>query len=191
MFVGYFFKETIILSGILYFFTGLPKWHKVRYLVATGVIAFIMKVGITLVVDGKISLVTNQFIGGHSANALKNTQVFINLKELTTPTLNHFIFTNGGTLIISLLLPMRTQMERGTKAVIVIFSLAALMAGAVNEYRIMLDILPISILAVREYLLNPQPNIAPAQIPDKKPPSKNEQKDRAAHSQNSASGGKK
>jgi hypothetical protein len=161
MIVGYSFKETIILSGVLFFFTDLTKSYKVRYLAATAAIAFLMKVGITLAVDGKISIVTNQFISGTSENISKNIQFLINLKDLATPTLNHFIFTNGGTFLISLCLPMRTQIEKGTKAVIGIFALAALLAGALNEFRIMLDILPISILAIREYLMNSTTAVVP------------------------------
>jgi hypothetical protein len=182
MFVGYFFKETIILSGVLFLFTDLTKSNKVRYLAATAAIAFVMKVGITLAIDGKISLVTNQFISGTQRSLFKDSTFFLNIKELTTPSLNHFIFVNGGTFIISLLLPMRTRSERGTKAVIGIFSLAALLAGALDEFRIMLDILPISILAIREYLVNSGGNAVPTRISDKRSLSKNERLGKTADS---------
>jgi hypothetical protein len=182
MVVGYAFKETIILSGILFFFTDLTKWNKVRYLAATAAIAFFMKIGITLAIDGKISLVTNQFISGTQKNPFKDSTFFLNIKELTTPSLNHFIFVNGGTFIISLLLPIRTKIERGTKAVIGIFSLAALLAGALNEFRIMLDILPISILAIREYFVISSGNVVPTQISDKRSPSKKERLGKTATS---------
>ncbi|HTQ52591.1 MAG TPA: hypothetical protein VMJ12_17925 [Candidatus Acidoferrales bacterium] len=182
MFVGYFFKETIILSGVLFFFTDLTTGNKVRYLAATAAIGLAMKVGITLAIDGKISLLTNQFVSGTQKNLFKDSTFFLNLKELATPSLNHFIFVNGGTFIISLLLPMRTRIERGTKAVIGIFFLAALLAGALDEFRIMLDILPISILAIREYLLNPGGVVIPAQIPDKRSSSKIERMDKTADS---------
>jgi hypothetical protein len=152
MFVGYFFKETIIVSGVLYFFTDLSKGRKIQYLIATAAIALILKVGITLGVDGKISLVTNQFISGNQGHLFKDSTFFINIMDLITPNLNHFIFVNGGTFIVSLLLPMRTQIERGTKAVLGVFFLAALLAGALKEFRIMLDIMPISIFAIRDYL---------------------------------------
>lgn len=191
MLVGYCFKETIILSGVLFFFTDLTKWSKVRYLAATAAIALVMKVGITLAIDGKISLVTNQFISGNQKNLFRDSTFFLNIKELTTPSLNHFIFVNGGTFIISLLLPMRTKIEKGTKAVIGIFSLAALLAGALNEFRIMLDILPISILAIREYLVSSTGNVLPAQVSDKRPPSKNERAGKTADSQKIATNNKK
>ncbi len=155
MIIGYLFKETIMLSGVLYLFSDLPKWHKVRYLVATVAIATVMKASITLGVDGKISFVTNQFISGTQANAFIDSTFLHNVKELTTPTMNHFLFVNGGTFILSLLLPMRTRIEKGTKAMLGLFSVASMLAGALNEFRIMLDILPISILAVREYLQVP------------------------------------
>lgn len=174
MFVGYFFKETIIISGVLYFFTDLSKWRKIQYLIATAAIAFILKVGITLGIDGKISLVTNQFISGNQGHLFKDSTFFINIVELMTPNLNHFIFVNGGTFIISLLLPMRTQVEKGTKLVLGAFFLASLLAGALKEFRIMLDILPISILAIRDYLqqLNGPPvsvQATPAKPPQKLP----------------------
>ena len=191
MIVGYFFKETIILSGVLFFFTDLTKGSKIRYLAATAAIALLLKIGITLAVDGRISLVTNQFVSGTQKNVFEDSTLFNNIKELTTPSLNHFIFVNGGTFVLSLLLPMRTRIERGTKAVLCLFSLASLLAGALNEFRIMLDILPISVLAIREYLVNPQGNIVPAQIPDKKLPSKNEQKESAVDSQKLPSNKKK
>ena len=189
MIIGYLFKETIILSGILYFFTELPKWHKVRYLAATAIIAFVMKVAITLGVDGKISLVTSQFI----ANPQDKTTLtfYSNIKELIKPSLNHFIFVNGGTYIISLFLPMRTRIEKGTKAVIGIFSLAAFLAGGLREFRIMLDILPISVLAIREYLVNPSGNVIPAQIPDKQSVSQNARVGKTAGTHKSATDNKK
>ncbi len=179
LFVGYFFKETIILSGVLFFFTDLTKAYKIRYLAATAAIAFFMKAGITLAVDGKISLVTNEFFGGTHTN-FKDSTFYYNLKELATPTLNHFIFANGGTFVVSLFLPMRTQIEKGTKAVIGVFFAAALLAGAFNEYRIMIDILPISILAIREYLMNSTTAVVPVQAHGKQSPPKSERMAKAA-----------
>jgi hypothetical protein len=191
MALGYVFKETIILSAVLFFFTDLTKGNKVRYLAATTVIALLMKIGITLAIDGKISLVTNQFISGTQKSLFQDSTFFLNIKELTTPSLNHFIFVNGGTFIISLLLPMRTQVEKGTKAVIGIFSLAALLAGALNEFRIMLDILPISILAIREYLLNSRGDVLPTQVSAKLSPTKNERMGKAANSSKNAANNRK
>lgn len=190
MIVGYLFKETIVLSGVLFFFADLSKWHKIRYLAATAAVAFFMKIGLTLAIDGKISLVTNQFISGTQKNLFQNSQFFINLRDLATPNLDHFIFVNGGTFIISLLLPMRTPIEKGTKAVIGLFSLAALLAGALNEFRIMLDILPISILAIREYLMNSGGNAVPIQIPSDRSQSKNQPLAKSADSRKIARGKK-
>jgi hypothetical protein len=163
MFIGYPFKETIILSGVLYFFTDLSKREKLQYVIGTAAAALLMKVAITLAVDGKISLMTNQFIGGAQPNLIKDSTFLYNIGELATPALNHFLFVNGGTFILSLLLPMRTRVQKGTKAIIGIFSLASMLAGALNEFRIMLDVLPISIFAVREYLQTPYYPVSTAQ----------------------------
>jgi hypothetical protein len=190
LFVGYFFKETIILSGVLFFFTDLTKAYKIRYLAATAAIALFMKTGITLAVDGKVSIVTNEFFGGPHKN-FKDSTLYYNLKELATPTINHFIFANGGTFVISIFLPMRTKIEKGTKAVISVFFVAALLAGAFNEYRIMLDILPISILAIREYLVNPGNAAVPVQIPDQRSPSKTERAGKNVDSRKIAANDKK
>lgn len=154
MFIGTFFKETVILTGVLFFFTDLTKGQKIRYLAAAAAIAVFTKIGLTLAVDGKISFFTNQFTSGQHKGFLENSTIFKNVKELITPNLNHFIFVNGGTFIVSLLLPMRTKVQKGTKAVLGIFSLAVLLGGVIHEFRIMLDILPISVLAIREYLVS-------------------------------------
>ncbi len=86
---------------------------------------------------------------------------------------------------------MKTQVEKGTKAVIGIFALAALLAGALNEFRIMLDILPISILAIREYLVNPRNAVVSDQIPDKRSPSKIERAGKTIDSRKIAANDKK
>lgn len=158
MALGYLFKETIIVSGAVYLFADVPKWRKIQYFVATGIIAVIMKVAITLGVDGKISLFTNQVIAGSQGNWFTDSQFLINVRELADlKSLNHFIFVNGGTFMLSLFLPARTRIEKGTKALILAFAAVSLGAGALKEFRIMLDILPVSILALREYLVNPKP----------------------------------
>jgi len=161
MIVGYPFKETIMLCGVLYFFAEVPRWKRLRYLAATVAIALAMKAAITLGIDGRVSFVTNQFVSGSQGHLFADSTLLSNIRELATPSVNHFIFVNGGTLILSLLLPMRTRIEKGTKAILGLFAVASMLAGAINEFRIILDILPISILALREYLQGPSAAAAP------------------------------
>jgi hypothetical protein len=165
MVVSYPFKETVVISGVLYFFTELTKWQKLQYLVSVAAVALVMKIAITIGVDGKLSLVSNQFFSGGQPNLIKDSTFLYNVKELATPTLNHFIFVNGGTFILSLLLPMRTRIEKGTKAILCLFSAASVLAGALNEFRIMLDVLPISIVALREYIQSPARPAVPVAQP--------------------------
>ena len=152
MFIGYLFKETIVLSGVLYFFTNLPKRHKVTYLVSTVGIALLMKIAITLGVEGRVSLLTNQFTSGGQHGLFMDSTFVANLKQLVTPSLNHLVFVNGGTLVLALLLPMRNRIEQGTKTTIALFFLSSMLAGSLAEYRIFLDIVPISLLALKDYL---------------------------------------
>jgi hypothetical protein len=83
-----------------------------------------------------------------------------NIKELFTPDWNHFIFVNAGTFIAAMFLPMRTKIELGTKVILLLFFCGQMFAGALHEYRIMLESLPISILYLRQSLWNSKPRIS-------------------------------
>ena len=75
-----------------------------------------------------------------------------NIREIFSLRWNHFIFVNAGTFVITLFLPMRTKVQMGTKAILLLFFLGQMLAGSLSEFRIMLEVLPVSILYLKQTL---------------------------------------
>src|SRR5208282_6725512 len=91
--------------------------------------------------------------------------------NIFTPTVNHFIFVNAGTFLVALFLPMRTKIQRGTKAIILLFFAGELLSGSLNEFRIMLEVLPVSILYLKQTLDDWKQRVPATQgVENKSPP---------------------
>jgi hypothetical protein len=120
-----------------------------------------LKIGVTLLVDGKIEILTQDLTRGDSSGKLMTLAT--NIKELFTPDWNHFIFVNAGTFVAAMFLPMRTRLELGTKVVLLLFFCGQMLAGALHEYRIMLESLPVSILYLRQSLWDSKTKVLQAE----------------------------
>lgn len=147
---GTFFKETVAVTALLFFFTDLSWGKRVAYFMAAFFSTLFLKIAITLAVDGKIEILTQDLTRGNPSGKLM-TLVY-NIKDLFNPQWNHFVFVNAGTFIVALLLPMRTKIEMGTKAILLLFFCGQMLAGSLNEFRIMLEVLPVSILYLKQTL---------------------------------------
>jgi hypothetical protein len=152
---GTIFKETSAVTAVLYFFTDMPIWRRVKYFVGAIVLVFLLKIISMELYYGKIILVTQDI---HAAGPIDELGWFYsltawaNFKALCTLTWNHFIWTNAGTCIIALFLPMRSLNEIGTKALILVFLLCQFFAGSVREFRDFLEVLPLTMIYLFNYI---------------------------------------
>jgi hypothetical protein len=167
IFIGYAFKETVLVTAVLFFFTDLSWRKRIIYFVIACVSTTILKFGITLLIDGKIEILTQDLTHGSG----KLETLTGNLKELFTPDWNHFIFVNAGTFVVAMFLPMRTKVEWGTKVMLLVYFCGEMLAGALHEYRIMLEAVPVSVLYLRQSLWDPKSKTpVPPQIEAKEKP---------------------
>jgi len=146
---GCFFKETVLVCALLVLFATHWKWGK-RVLIFAGLVA--------VYVLGKKWLL-NQLhfqVAAFSMNNATNwaglfrrALLIENFKALLSPTLNHAIFVNAGTLAAVLALGWRRRFLP-YMAVIVVYLGGQLMYGGLNEFRIFIQILPLSLILLSE-----------------------------------------
>lgn len=147
---GTLFKETTAVTAVLFFFTDLSWKKRITYFLAAFFSTLLLKIAVTSAIDGRIEILTQDLTQGNSSGKLMT--LWSNLQELLGPKWNHFIFVNAGTFVIAMFLPMRTKIEMGTKAVLLVFFCGQLLAGSLSEFRIMLEVLPVSILYLKQTL---------------------------------------
>jgi hypothetical protein len=155
--IGHFFKETVAVTAALYFFTDMNWRKKITYFVIALVLTLLVKMAITEIVEGRIIIITQVRAGETQGFFSYLKHNFLSYFEANAEFIfslqwNHFIFVNAGTFIVALCLPVRTKIEMGTKAVLLLFFCGQMLAGAINEFRIMLEVLPVSILYLRQVL---------------------------------------
>jgi hypothetical protein len=155
--IGQFFKETVAVTAVLYFFTDLNWQKKIRYFALAFVLTIIVRLTITKLIEGHVVVITEVRQGEtHGFFSYLRHNFFeyfvVNVKFLLSLQWNQFVFVNAGVFVVSLFLPIRTKIEMGTKAVLLLFFCGQMVAGCVNEFRLMLEVLPISILYLRQTL---------------------------------------
>jgi hypothetical protein len=155
--VGHFFKETIAVTAVLYFFTDLNWRKRITYFALAVILTLLVKIVITEIVEGRIIIITQVRSGethGFFSYLENNFGVYFlsNVKFLFSLQWNQFIFVNAGVFVISLFLPAKTKIEMGTKAVLLVFFCGQMLAGCINEFRLMLEVLPVSVLYLRQTL---------------------------------------
>jgi tetratricopeptide (TPR) repeat protein len=146
---GCFFKETVLVCALLVLFAGHWKWGK-RLLTFAGLVA--------VYVLGKkvlLSLLHLDAAGLSMGNApnlaelLRHTYLNYNFKVLLSPTINHVIFANAGTLVAVLVLGWRKRFLP-YMALILVFLGGQLLYGGLNEFRIFMEVLPLSLILLSE-----------------------------------------
>jgi len=140
IFIGCPFKETTAVIAILYFFTDLPLKKRFIYFGVAAVLTFFQKMFIMEMLYHIPTIHTQDYT------------LMANIKEFFSLKWNHFIFVNAGTLMVAVFLPARTRVQWGTKALIVVFWGCQALAGSFNEFRIMLETLPIALIYLADYL---------------------------------------
>ncbi len=147
--VGGFFKETVVVCALLPLFARHWPWWK-RCL-AGGLIVAVYVLGKSIMLK-HLHLPAAAFSMGNAkslAGLLKPTILIANLKELVSPTLNHPIFANAGTMVAVLALGWRRRFLP-YMALLVAFLAAQLMYGGFNEFRIFMQILPLAMILLCE-----------------------------------------
>jgi len=144
--LGTAFKETVAVTAFLFFFTKLNWKQKAGFFGAAFVACLLLKLWITHAVMGHAQVFTADV--SHGPPLLEGLKLL--LIKLFTPHLNHFIWVNGGTFVVAMLLPMRTLVDKGTKFVLALFfagmTLACYWANTYYEVRQFLDVLPVSVI---------------------------------------------
>jgi hypothetical protein len=139
--LGTAFKETVAVLAVLFFFSNLAWRKRGMFFSVVFICCLLLKLDIATAILGHPVIFTADSAGHVS------TTVF---KDLFTPHLNHFIWVNGGTFILALFLPIHSLLDKGSKAVLLLFLagmfLACLLADTIFEFRQFLDVLPISVL---------------------------------------------
>ena len=146
---GCFFKETVLVCALLVLFARHWKWGK-RVLTFAGIVA--------VYVLGKKILLSHLYLDvaalsmGNATNLLDlfRLPLFIkNVRLLFSPTLNHFIFLNAGTLATVLVLCWRRRFLP-YMVVILVFFMGQFMYGGFKEFRIFMQVLPLSLILLSE-----------------------------------------
>lgn len=147
--VGCFFKETVLVCALLTLFAGPWKWWK-RILVFGGLAA-------VYVLGKKILLAQLQLKGAalsmndaKSLAGLLDPKIFLgNLRLLFSPFAFYVILANAGTMAAVLAGGWRRRFLP-YMTVILAFLAGQIMYGAINEFRIFMQILPLSLILLIE-----------------------------------------
>jgi hypothetical protein len=139
----------VLVCALLVLFAGHWKWGK-RLLTFAGLVA--------VYVLGKkvlLSLLHLDVAGLSMGNApnlaelLRHTYLNYNFKVLLSPTINQVIFANAGTLVAVLVLGWRKRFLP-YMTVILVFLGGQLLYGGLNEFRIFMEVLPLSLILLSE-----------------------------------------
>jgi len=149
--LGTVFKETVAVTAFAYFFTHLPWKRRLGFFSLAFCGCLLVKIWISYAVMGHVRIFTQELTLGHSEKffTLKS-----NLVHLFSLNEGNPLLANAGTLFIVLCLPMRTMMDRGIKCVIGAFLAGQLFAGNFEEFRIFMEILPVSVLYLYRTIQN-------------------------------------
>jgi TPR repeat protein len=141
--IGCFFKETVLVAAILCLFAKNWNWGK-RAVLFLGIIAFYVW-GKRLMLEW-LGVNGAVFSMGDARNVKQLLQTHIaseNLRTLLSPTLNQVVFANAGTVVAVLLLGWRRRFHPYT-LLILAFVAGNFVYGAFTEFRVFMQILPLS-----------------------------------------------
>jgi hypothetical protein len=145
--VGCFFKETVLVCALLLLFVEHWKWWK-RFLIFGAVVA--------VYVVGKKILFAHLHLkvaalSMSDANSLFDPSLLVeNIKFSFTPTINQVVFSSAGTMVALLALGWRRR-YLPYMLLVVVFIAGQLMYGVFHEFRIFMQILPLSLMILAEW----------------------------------------
>jgi len=148
--VGCFFKETVLACAVLALFAGHWKWWK-RVLLFAALVA-VYAVGKKFLLSQlhfKVAALSMQNATS-LAGLVRPTILLENLKALISPTLNHAVFANAGTVAAVLVLGWHRRFLP-YMAVILVFLGGQFMYGGFTEFRIFMQMLPLSLILLSEW----------------------------------------
>jgi hypothetical protein len=143
---GCFFKETVLVCALLPLFAGHWTWRKRIPVFAGIVIVYVLGKKLLL---GPLQLNNvAAFSMGNATNLaglLQPTILIENFKKLFSPAVFYILFVNAGTLAAVLVLGWRRRFLP-YMALIIVYLAGQLMYGGINEYRIFMQVLPLSLI---------------------------------------------
>jgi len=146
---GCFFKETVLVCALLALFASPWKWRK-RVLAFAGIVAVYLLGKKFLLSQLHFHVAAFSMNNATNLTGLFRPALLIeNFKALLSPTLNHAIFVNAGTLVAVLALGWRRRFLP-YMVVIVVYLGGQFMYGGLNEFRIFMQILPLSLIVLSE-----------------------------------------
>jgi len=148
--IGCFFKETVLACAVLALFASPWKWWKRVLLFAAliGVYAVGKKI---LLSQLHFKVAALSMDNATSVAGLVRPRILIeNFKTLIAPTLNHAIFANAGTVVAVLVLGWQRRFLP-YMAVIMVFLGGQFMYGGFTEFRIFMQMLPLSLILLCEW----------------------------------------
>jgi hypothetical protein len=147
---GCFFKETVLVCALLVLFASQWKWRK-RMLTFAGLVAvYVLGKKILLNLLHLDAAGLSMGNATNLAELLRHTFLNYNFKVLLSPTVNHVIFANAGTLAAVLVLGWRKRFLP-YMTLILVFLGGQLLYGGLNEFRIFMEVLPLSLILLSEW----------------------------------------
>ncbi len=146
---GCFFKETVLVCALLALFAGHWKWGK-RVLVFAGIVA-VYALGKKLLLS-QLHLHVAAFSMNNATNLaglFRPGLLIENFKALLSPTLNYVLFVNAGTVVAILALGWHRRFLP-YMAVVAAYLGGQFMYGGIHEFRIFMQILPLSLMLMSE-----------------------------------------
>lgn len=138
------FKETLLLSALyICFFPKLTLKLRLRWCAAAVALGVALRVIAEKLTRKETHHADFLHDGGKPENALRVVQ---NLRELFSPQINHLLWANAGLLLLVLLFPAGNGVLRGARYIALVFLCGIFLLGKVSEYRIFLELLPVSLL---------------------------------------------
>jgi tetratricopeptide (TPR) repeat protein len=146
---GCFFKETVLVCALLVLFIGQWPWWK-RLLVFAVVVAVYVLGKKLLLAELHVKAAALSMNDARSLADLLDPRIFLaNLRLLFSPMAGYILFVNAGSLALVLVLGWRRRFLPYL-TVILFFLVGQFMYGAFNEFRIFMQILPLSLILLSE-----------------------------------------
>lgn len=142
LFAGVFFKETVLVFGLLFlFFDDLPFKRRLIWCAGALAIGYGIRHGIEMAVHNPEGF--NSFSYHINGNPHQMFRWKENIGWLTSTNINQVLFVNLGTLAFLFLLPSRgDSILFGFKLVAAVFYFCLFFAGSFNEFRVFVEVMP-------------------------------------------------
>ncbi len=153
--VGVGFKETVAVGCIVFlFWTEWTIKTRLMFFALSAIACAGVKIGIDLITNNPAlgyTMITD-FYGPLVGVGVESKGIMYNINAIFKVYLNHPIFINGGSFLIFLLLPVKCSEAIMWKTVGLIFLLGVMMFGVINEYRIFVEMIPVSLWGIYMYI---------------------------------------